>query len=222
MEYELYHYGVLGMKWGIRRYQNKDGTLTAAGKKRYGSEKGQASLKKDISQIDVKIAKLESKPKTIRNAEEIEFLRKMQKALIEETEKYYESFSPDEKKFRELSTKNLSQLSTQDIQFLNNRIQAKNAYLNNTENQGVKFARTVATQVASQLAAEYLKAGTKAVLNWSGEKVSNFANRKSRKDQAWEDLLNNMKNHGGSNSTNNANNTTENNAKDKKKKKKGK
>ena len=28
------HYGVLGMKWGVRRYQNKDGTLTALGKKR--------------------------------------------------------------------------------------------------------------------------------------------------------------------------------------------
>lgn len=32
---ELYHYGVKGMKWGIRRYQNKDGTLTSKGKKRY-------------------------------------------------------------------------------------------------------------------------------------------------------------------------------------------
>lgn len=35
---ELEHYGVLGMKWGIRRYQNKDGTLTAAGKKRYAGD----------------------------------------------------------------------------------------------------------------------------------------------------------------------------------------
>lgn len=35
MRDELYHHGILGMKWGVRRYQNKDGTLTEAGKKRY-------------------------------------------------------------------------------------------------------------------------------------------------------------------------------------------
>lgn len=35
---ELCHTGIKGMKWGIRRYQNKDGTLTDAGKKRYNAE----------------------------------------------------------------------------------------------------------------------------------------------------------------------------------------
>ena len=32
---ELYHYGIKGMKWGVRRFQKEDGSLTAAGKKRY-------------------------------------------------------------------------------------------------------------------------------------------------------------------------------------------
>ena len=35
---ELYHWGVKGMHWGVRRYQNKDGTLTPAGKKRLSKE----------------------------------------------------------------------------------------------------------------------------------------------------------------------------------------
>lgn len=35
---ELYHWGKKGMKWGVRRYQNKDGSLTEAGKKRYARD----------------------------------------------------------------------------------------------------------------------------------------------------------------------------------------
>ena len=35
MDYELYHHGIKGQRWGVRRYQEKDGSLTPAGKKRY-------------------------------------------------------------------------------------------------------------------------------------------------------------------------------------------
>lgn len=42
---ELMHYGTKGMKWGVRRYQNADGSLTPAGEKRYGNDPvGRAKL----------------------------------------------------------------------------------------------------------------------------------------------------------------------------------
>lgn len=59
---ELMHWGVPGMKWGIRRYQNKDGTLTEAGKKRYDKEmekaKAAAKIVKNRERTQAKMDKL--------------------------------------------------------------------------------------------------------------------------------------------------------------------
>lgn len=47
-DHYLAHHGILGQKWGIRRYQNPDGTLTDAGYARYGKKHLDASMKQDI------------------------------------------------------------------------------------------------------------------------------------------------------------------------------
>ena len=70
---ELYHFGTKGMKWGVKRYQNKDGSLTAKGERRYYNEDGSLtrhgksavkarSLSRDVQEEH--LAKLhDSKPK---------------------------------------------------------------------------------------------------------------------------------------------------------------
>ena len=48
---ELYHYGIKGMRWGVRRYENDDGTLTEAGKKRYSKEEKKQRKKEKLKKI---------------------------------------------------------------------------------------------------------------------------------------------------------------------------
>lgn len=64
---ELIHYGVRGMRWGIRRYQNSDGTLTSAGKRRYDKEMGKLKAEEQI---------LNNREQTKAKLDELSALRK--------------------------------------------------------------------------------------------------------------------------------------------------
>lgn len=97
MRYEnsLQHWGIKGMKWGVRRYQNKDGSLTPAGRKRYsdGSE-GTSSSKSSSSQSSSKQTKpKKEKPKPAYETMDDAELEKTVRRL--ELEKRYRKAAPE-------------------------------------------------------------------------------------------------------------------------------
>ena len=59
---ELYHHGIKGQKWGVRRFQNKDGSLTPAGERRYDEpNKGREKTHKIPKKKSLHRLKLEEK-----------------------------------------------------------------------------------------------------------------------------------------------------------------
>ena len=71
---ELYHWGIKGMKWGVRRFQNKDGSLTDAGGKRYNGSDYQP--KKSLGQKISDYKKASAKKKQLKKARDARAAKK--------------------------------------------------------------------------------------------------------------------------------------------------
>lgn len=80
---ELQHWGIKGMKWGVRRYQNKDGSLTPAGEKRYNQEmeKVEKQKAKLVEKQRIQQNKQETKAKYQKLKDEKAALKAQKKAL---------------------------------------------------------------------------------------------------------------------------------------------
>lgn len=85
---ELMHHGIHGMRWGVRRYQNKDGSLTAAGRKRINqldSEYQKLTGKKlSESSESNTVKKTSTKPKSISKMTNEEIQEKINRITLEQ------------------------------------------------------------------------------------------------------------------------------------------
>ena len=78
------HHGILGMKWGVRRYQNTDGTLTAKGKKRYAKVASSPRLQRTETMTARSMAKRSAKVAT-KTAKKFESAAVKQRSKAEMT-----------------------------------------------------------------------------------------------------------------------------------------
>lgn len=125
MEYVMYHSGIKGMKWGIRRYQNKDGSLTPAGRKRYTNsdgtlnEKGKQYVAKERARLKAAQTTADNLKKTNAKFDRLDAMRNK----VNSTDKKVVDDTPDMPK-----KKPTSDMTDKELQDKVNRMRNEEAY----------------------------------------------------------------------------------------------
>ena len=146
---ELQHWGIKGMKWGVRRYQNSDGTLTAAGKKRYNKELAKLREEKKV---------LENKRKTQAKLDKLDTLEKEVKEM-KSGKKPEPKETVEQKKERILNSRSPAALY-------------KNAHLFSDDELTKAYNRLTTEKNIRELTPKEIDKGKEFLDEWSGKTKS--------------------------------------------------
>lgn len=177
---ELYHHGIKGMRWGVRRYQNKDGSLTPAGEKRRAKLEGKieklgGSSKKSSGDSD-SAATAPAKKKTASEMDDNELAKAINRARMEDE---YNRLRPEPKPVEKHAFMK---------QFVNDAV--KPAMINS----GRKFVESSMTQAIEKLTKGKADPNTVEALRKTYEKLDlqakiNKLKNSPEGDTNWDNML---------------------------------
>lgn len=189
MEYELYqidelcHYGTKGMRWGIRRYQNRDGTLTEAGKKRYA---------KEMEKLKAEEKMLKNKERTKAKMDKLEELRKSN----EERKKNLGEGKPKKEPKPEppkMEKKSVKDMTDAELAARKARLQMEKDYKDllkqtrgESASKGKSFVENVLTRSGEAMTEQVLKHFAAKGLN---KLIGETKRVKNEETGVWEDVL---------------------------------
>lgn len=159
MDNELYHHGVKGMKWGVRRYQKKDGSYTLAGANRRAKEAGRKAASESLTKSKAspdsnklgsgrKALNAASKAKRSAIKSSIQSDRAHNKQIrADKNANKRSDWSDDAKTTHDIKKKNINQMSNAELKKLNERTRLEQEYsrLNpNAVSRGWKYVAATA------------------------------------------------------------------------------
>lgn len=144
-DYYLSHHGTKGMRWGVRRYQNKDGSLTNAGKKRYARELEKVKKAEKV---------LKNKQKTQAKLDDLE----RRKKAVEEQNKAAKKSKKhnDEDKIEKPKKKRIKDMTTEELNERIARLQLEKNCRDLEASQATK-GKQFATMVKNDIVSPGLK-----------------------------------------------------------------